>query len=77
MPNNLLLCCGVQPITSIRHVERMRPLQEDQEAYIITCGICGRVAVEIFTDDNWQEAQERAREKWNRSIVEEINAADD
>ena len=70
MPNNLLLCCGVQPVTSLRHEEPERK----PAAYIITCGICGRVAVEIFTDDNWQEAQERAREKWNRSIVEEIKS---
>ena len=74
MPNNLLLCCGVQPITSIKYEEPERK----PAAYIISCGRCGRVAVEKFTDeDTWPEAREKAREKWNRSIVEEIKEGKD
>jgi ribosomal protein L37E len=73
----IMMCCGMEPISGIRHVERMSPLQEDQEAYYIRCRSCGRMAYAIFTDATWPEAKERAREKWNRSIVEEINVADD
>ena len=73
MANNLLLCCGVKPITSIKYQEPER----EPAAYTITCEICGRMAVDIFTDDAWQEAREKAREKWNRSIVEEIKERKD
>jgi hypothetical protein len=70
----IMMRCGMEPITSIRHVERMSPLQEDQEAYCIRCRRCGRETHERFTDETWPEAKERAREKWNRGIMEEIKS---
>ena len=74
MPNNLLLCCGVQPIRNLIYEGSER----NQNAYSIRCERCGRVAVENFTEeDTWPEAREKAREKWNRSIVEEIKEKKD